>query len=358
MKKILLLITALFAFLTALTAQITQEEADRVVWERMGQETLPYTIYAKEGIQTEMTITTSTEEVLELDYSCWVYYVNYTGETNNNGRYLIVNESNGNLLEVNTKNDVGPSDLAAWREVVAGTAITPILMVKGYLFEGIGGIFGNSQNFQIITTETEWEGLKNKMSWWANNKETYNSGTEIDFNAYQIIAVFDIQHGIDGWTIDITDITEYSDSIVVTIRNIEKGSDAPMVVQPYHIVKIPISDKRIVFQVIPNEIIALDLGRYTLVHPVPLFEGLPEELYPQIEFLDGENLLLKEGGILREYEYGITNNSIKLLHQDYYPWGRFYYFYARNSTKFEIGCIYDIILGINPTIIMIFEKER
>jgi hypothetical protein len=60
-------------------------------------------------------ITTSTGEVLELDYPAWVYYISYAGETV--GKYLIVKESNGNLLEINTKKDEGPSDLEIWRFV-------------------------------------------------------------------------------------------------------------------------------------------------------------------------------------------------------------------------------------------------
>jgi hypothetical protein len=41
--------------------------------------------------------------------------VNYTGETN--GKYLIIKENNGNLLEVNTRKDNDLDDLAEWRKV-------------------------------------------------------------------------------------------------------------------------------------------------------------------------------------------------------------------------------------------------
>jgi len=113
MKKILLLLTALVAFF-ALSAQITQEEADSIVLERLSQEIQPHTIYAKEGIQTDMSITTANNEILELDYNCWVYYISYTDA----GRYLIVNESNGNLLQVNTTSNAAPEDLVEWRVVL------------------------------------------------------------------------------------------------------------------------------------------------------------------------------------------------------------------------------------------------
>jgi len=99
-------------FCFSLSAQITKEEADSIVIERMYAETKPCTIYAKEEVQTGFEITTATSEVLELDYSCWVYYVNFTEI--HNSKYLIVRTSNGNLLEVNAKNDDVP-DLEEWR---------------------------------------------------------------------------------------------------------------------------------------------------------------------------------------------------------------------------------------------------
>jgi len=116
MKKILLLLVAPIVFMTTLSAQISQKEADEIVIERLSDETKPYCLYAQKEVQTEFEITTATGEVLELGYSAWVYYVSYIGETN--GKYLIVKESNGNVLEVNSKNDVGPDDLGEWRVVI------------------------------------------------------------------------------------------------------------------------------------------------------------------------------------------------------------------------------------------------
>ena len=114
MKKILSLLTVSFVFLSAGLTQVTQERADKIVRGHIRQELLPCTIYAKEGIQTDMTITTITGKVIELDYCCWVYYVTYT---DNAGRYLIVNESRESLLEVNAIEDAITDDLAEWRIV-------------------------------------------------------------------------------------------------------------------------------------------------------------------------------------------------------------------------------------------------
>jgi len=115
MKKIFPLIFMPLISLFSLSAQITQTDADSIVKKRMSNETLDFTIFAKEDVQTGFEIATSTGEILELDYPCWVYYVNFIDVTN--GKYLIVKESNGNLLEINTKNDTIPNGLEEWRLV-------------------------------------------------------------------------------------------------------------------------------------------------------------------------------------------------------------------------------------------------
>ena len=115
-NPIFLLFVPLMFFLT-LSAQVTQEQADQIVIERMSNDAPFYILYAKADVQTGFEITTATGEILELDYSCWVYYVNFIGTAN--GKYLIVKENTGNVLEVNTKNDGGPDDLENWRIVIA-----------------------------------------------------------------------------------------------------------------------------------------------------------------------------------------------------------------------------------------------
>ena len=114
MKKILLLIAAPFVFFTAQADLITQPEADGIVLERLNQETRPYTLYAKEDVQQKMSITTVDGEVLDVNYKFWCYYVNYIDNT---GQYIIVKESNGNVLMVNVMGDAMPEDLEKWKVV-------------------------------------------------------------------------------------------------------------------------------------------------------------------------------------------------------------------------------------------------
>ena len=116
MKKLFVLLIAPLAIFSALQAQTTQQQADAIALEHMDAETRPYSLYAKEGLQPAgTTIATSNGEVIELDYESWVYYVLYTD--NPQGRYLIIKEDNGNLLEVNVKDDEGPDGLGEWRFV-------------------------------------------------------------------------------------------------------------------------------------------------------------------------------------------------------------------------------------------------
>jgi len=116
MKKILLLIALPFVFILTLTAQISREHADQIVIEHLGVQSSDFTIYSKDTVQVDgFTVVTSIGEVFELEYSCWVYYVHFAEKTNN--KYLIVKESNGNLLEVNTKNDTSMNDPEEWRVV-------------------------------------------------------------------------------------------------------------------------------------------------------------------------------------------------------------------------------------------------
>jgi hypothetical protein len=117
MKKILFSLAVPLVFMATLSAQITQEQADKIIIERLNHDTSDFIIYAKEEVQTNFEITTSIGEMLELNYPCWIYFIKYADKTN--GKYLIVKENNGNLLEMNTKNDEGPVDLSEWRFIVS-----------------------------------------------------------------------------------------------------------------------------------------------------------------------------------------------------------------------------------------------
>ena len=122
MRKILLFIAVPFVFLSALSAQTERESTNKIVLEYMSTEEQPHIIYAKGyGPMKSAILTTSTGEMFEIDYPAWIYYVRYANIAS--GRYLIVKENNGNILEIKAKNDIGPNDLMEeWWRIVEKTS--------------------------------------------------------------------------------------------------------------------------------------------------------------------------------------------------------------------------------------------
>ncbi|MDR2929194.1 MAG: protease complex subunit PrcB family protein [Cytophagaceae bacterium] len=118
-------------------------------------------------------------------------------------------------------------------------AITPVLIAQG---ENCYAENLAAQN-RVIKTSEDWHELLNTLS------EVSNSftETEIDFSRYMVLAVFDEVKGNGGWSIDITGVTEFATKIVVNYTNLKTGNVTHVITQPYHIVKIPKSDKEVMF---------------------------------------------------------------------------------------------------------------
>lgn len=101
-----------------------------------------------------------------------------------------------------------------------------------------------TQSNLIIKNITDWQNLISKMD---SYNEVSNNFTEtsIDFENYFIIAIFsEIKPTICG--VEIKNITENENNILVFSEKTE--SDATTVSQPYHIIKIPKTDKTIEFK--------------------------------------------------------------------------------------------------------------
>lgn len=99
----------------------------------------------------------------------------------------------------------------------------------------------------LITTQSQWVTLTEIME--SNN--TSNNDfleVEINFQTDQIIAIFDRTRSGIGWTVDVTEAIEEEFQISVTIENLNKGNLAQVSRRPYHIVKIPKSDKPVIFE--------------------------------------------------------------------------------------------------------------
>lgn len=97
------------------------------------------------------------------------------------------------------------------------------------------------QSNLVITNQTDWQNLMTKMD------TSGFSETNIDFENYLVIAVFWPFETTCGNRFGIVNIIENENSISVSTEIYNYGSnDVPC--QPFHIVKIPKSDKTIVFE--------------------------------------------------------------------------------------------------------------
>jgi len=111
--------------------------------------------------------------------------------------------------------------------------------------------FPDDENFpksNLVIKDTQaWTAFMAKIN--ATNNETGKfTETNIDFTKYQIIAVVDEIYKNGGHSIDITKISEEPKRINVKVEKLLKGNIATVITQPYHIVKIPKTSKKVVFK--------------------------------------------------------------------------------------------------------------
>jgi hypothetical protein len=101
----------------------------------------------------------------------------------------------------------------------------------------------------VLNNQNDWILLLNKMN--SLNPETTNSfsTTTINFQTHIIIAVLDEIRPNLNWDININNITENSENIIVNVIVTNDGSSIQNVIrQPFKIVRIPITNKPIVFE--------------------------------------------------------------------------------------------------------------
>lgn len=114
---------------------------------------------------------------------------------------------------------------------------------------GKGAIFGNgtegiAQSNIVIDNTTDWQNLMTQMDSF-NNITNEFSETNIDFNIYTVIAIF-LEVKPSGWEVEISNIEENNTNIMVS--KTETEADNSVITQPFHIVKIPITNKPIEFE--------------------------------------------------------------------------------------------------------------
>ena len=124
---------------------------------------------------------------------------------------------------------------------IVATPITPILIGKN----SISNPNPLLQNV-LITNQTQWNALLASMNA-VNNVSINFTETSINFNDFDVIAVFRSPISNSASTVDIISIEENQTNRIVSVQNLING-DATDVAQPFHIVKIPKSTKPVVFQ--------------------------------------------------------------------------------------------------------------
>jgi hypothetical protein len=124
-----------------------------------------------------------------------------------------------------------------------GVSIVPVQIAQGSLQGTLlgTGIEKIPKQSIVITTQAEWEALLSAM-----NKNISPMG--VDFSNYRVIAVFSGRRAYGGWSVDVTAVTEYADHIVASVDNLKTGNVIQSTDQPFHLVKIPASTKRVEFQ--------------------------------------------------------------------------------------------------------------
>jgi hypothetical protein len=114
---------------------------------------------------------------------------------------------------------------------------------------GKGALFGNgtegiSQSNIVIDNTTDWQNLMTQMNSF-NNVTNEFLETNIDFNTYTVIGIF-LEVKTSGWEVEISNIEENTTDIMVSKTETEAVNS--VITQPFHIVKIPVTNKPIEFE--------------------------------------------------------------------------------------------------------------
>lgn len=114
---------------------------------------------------------------------------------------------------------------------------------------GKGALYGNGsegivQSNMVIDNTTDWQNLMTQMDSFSNVTAQF-SATNIDFNTYTVIGVF-LEVKPSGWEVEISNIKENTSNVMVSKTETEAVNS--VITQPFHIVKIPVTNKPIEFE--------------------------------------------------------------------------------------------------------------
>lgn len=118
------------------------------------------------------------------------------------------------------------------------------LIAKGELY-GNGDEMLDRSSF-VVKDSNAWNELISKMDT-VNEVSKDFIETDIDFDSYYVIAVFDEIRNYGGNSIEVTEINEYTNKIVVKIDQASSDGLNAVISQPFHLVKIKKTQKSISF---------------------------------------------------------------------------------------------------------------
>ncbi len=127
-------------------------------------------------------------------------------------------------------------------EQETNTLVTFVNIEKSALYGA--GTEGISSSNLVITNNTDWQNLITQMNS-VNNVSDNFVEIDIDFNEYMLIVIILDVKG-NGWEVEIIEIIETASELIVSKQETEFLT--LVITQPFHIVKIPKSDKSVIFQ--------------------------------------------------------------------------------------------------------------
>src|SRR5690554_2972126 len=116
---------------------------------------------------------------------------------------------------------------------------------QGYLTST--GMYLFEESNLVIYSSEEWAELTEQMSFYNTVGDDFMD-VEVNFQTTQVLVCIDKIYYNGGWSIDITEVIETENHITVSIENLNTGNLTSIVTRPFHIVKIPKSDKPVVFE--------------------------------------------------------------------------------------------------------------
>ncbi len=160
-----------------------------------------------------------------------------------------------NVHLYNSKGDIikkyGFDDAKKFQDEVKGSEI--VYQCEPFFVMDRGNIYGAGkeniakQNL-VIKSEKQWKELKDKMNS-VNHETTLLDKFDINFNYFNIIAVFSEVQSTGGYAIEVTDATETATKLSFKIIKIAPAQDVATTVmtQSYFIARINKTDKEIAF---------------------------------------------------------------------------------------------------------------